>query len=90
MIRFLNRYWSLPAVVAFLVEAALLTGSVWLAFVIRFEGNWGRFTLYQLVLSCWLFALVIQLSFYLGGVYDFKTHLSLRESTIRLIRAGGC
>lgn len=88
MIRFLNRYWSIPAVVAFLVEAALLAGSVWLAFVIRFEGDWGRFTLYQLILSCWLFSLVIQLSFYLGGVYDFKTHQSLRQSTIRLIRAG--
>ena len=88
MIRFLNRYWSLPAVVAFLVEASLLTGSVWLAFVIRFDGNWGLFTLYHLILSCWLFALIIQLSFYLGGVYDFKTHLSLRQSTIRLIRAG--
>ena len=88
MIRFLNRYWSIPPVVAFLVEGALLMGSVWLAFVIRFGADWGGFTPYQLILRCWLFALVIQLAFYFGGVYDFKTHLSLRQSIIRLCRAG--
>jgi sugar transferase (PEP-CTERM system associated) len=89
MIRFLHRYWSIPAVVSVLVEAALLMGSVWLAFFLRFRGELsiGGFTPYQFVLRAWLFASVVQLAFYLGGVYDFKNHLSLRELNIRLWRA---
>ncbi len=88
MIRFLNRYWSIPAVVAFLIEAVLLMGSVWLAFVIRFGADSGGFTRYQLILRCWLFTVVVQAAFYFGGVYDFKTHFSLRQTAIRLCRAG--
>lgn len=88
MIRFLNRYWAIPAVLALLVEAVLLSGSVWLAFVIRFGADWGGFTPYQLILRGLLFAVVVQLAFYFGGVYDFKTHFSLRQNIIRLCRAG--
>ena len=87
MIRFLNRYWAIPAVVALLVEAVLLIGSVWLAFVIRFGADLGGFTLYQLMIRGWLFAVIVQLAFYFGGVYDFKTRLSLRQNIIRLCRA---
>jgi len=87
MIKFFHRYWSVPAVVSLLVEAVLLMGSVGLAFVLRFGGELGEFTLYQFVLRAWLFAIVVLVAFYLGGVYDFKRHLSLRELNIRLWRA---
>jgi sugar transferase (PEP-CTERM system associated) len=87
VIRFLHRYWSLPAVISLLVEAALLMASVWLAFVLRFRGDLGEFTPFESAIRAGLFAFIILLAFYLGGVYDFKSYLSLRELNIRLWRA---
>lgn len=87
MIRFLNRYWSIPAVISVFVEGALLMLSVWLAFYFRLGEHIQEFTFFQLMIRALIFTAVVGVVFYLGGLYSFQTRMTLRQTCVRIWRS---
>ena len=88
MFRFLNRYWSKPAVISLVVEVLILAAAVWLGYHLRFPGRYGFFTSDWVILArASTFAVVVLLTSYLVGLYDFPRFLTAGEQGIRLLRA---
>ena len=94
MFRLFNRYWAVPAAISLAVESGLLVLAVWLAYYLRFSVYYGRldditpaYFYSHFPLRAGIFALVVVLSLYFSGLYDFGERLSTRQLGIRLGRA---
>ncbi len=88
MFKLFSRHWSIPSTVCLLVEAAILAGSLGIAFLVRFDGQPERyFTFSEFLLRAATFAAVILCGLYLNGLYDFSTRQSAQHLVVQLARA---
>ncbi len=88
MFKLFSRHWSIPSAVSLLTETAILVGSLWLAFLIRFDGEPERyFATSELVLRATTFAAVILSGLYINGLYDFTSRQSAQQLLVQLSRA---
>jgi len=88
MIRIFSRYWAVPAFLSLLAEGGVLLAAVPFATFVRLGLGPGtppplRSVLWHSV----VFMAVGLLSLYANGLYDFGERLTVRQLTIRLLRA---
>ncbi len=88
MFKLFSRHWSIPSTVCLLTETLILVGSLWIAFVVRFDGAPMRFFSFsELVLRATTFAVVILFGLYLNNLYDFSLRFSVQQVVLQLSRA---
>ena len=88
MFKLFSRHWSIPSTVCLATETLLLVGSLWIAFVVRFDGEPLRFFSFsELGLRATTFAAVILFGLYLNNLYDFSVRSTAQQVVVQLSRA---
>ena len=94
MLRLFNRYWSGAAALSLVVEASLLLGAVYVCYRLRFALDHGQSTDVvpgdfgsHVFLWAGLFATVVVLGLYYGGLYDFDRRYRPKQLLAKVSRA---